>query len=404
MLGERIKKLRKERKLTLEALAGKNLTKGMLSLIENNKAKPSMESLTYIAERLDVEVAELLNTVSKEDLKVTLEKAETLFHTKDGDTKANYKEIIQLIEPIAPHLTSGYEASRLLQLYAYALYNEKQPIWEEIIRQSATLFDELNLSTNRAFIASFLVRDKFTAQNYVGALKDFLRERKHIEESYEYIDPLARLELDYHEATLYFAVGDSEAATKRMEEALAFSREKKIFFRIDDLYRLAAAHAMMSKDYMKLNYYLEKLQQYGEFADHEASLHFKKLFNIVYLIEEKEEYENALNQLDSLLHEQGAIAFYTPWFLLEKGKALYYLNKYEEALNTFDMIVIPEDIHHPFDLSIFYVMDVYKALTFTALGKTKEGQAAIKKVMDRFAPLPSTPYKEFCQEVYSKLK
>ena len=48
-LGERIRTLRKQQKMTLEALAGTELTKGMLSLIENNKANPSMESLNYIA-------------------------------------------------------------------------------------------------------------------------------------------------------------------------------------------------------------------------------------------------------------------------------------------------------------------------------------------------------------------
>ena len=59
MLGERIRKLRKQKKLTLEELAGSGLTKGMLSLIENNKANPSMESLAYIAQRLEVDVSQL---------------------------------------------------------------------------------------------------------------------------------------------------------------------------------------------------------------------------------------------------------------------------------------------------------------------------------------------------------
>ena len=36
----------------------------MLSLIENNKANPSMESLNYIAERLNVDVTELLEEIS----------------------------------------------------------------------------------------------------------------------------------------------------------------------------------------------------------------------------------------------------------------------------------------------------------------------------------------------------
>jgi len=69
MLGDRIRKIRKQKKLTLEALAGTELTKGMLSLIENNKAKPSMESLVYIAERLGVEVTDLLEEVSTQEIR-----------------------------------------------------------------------------------------------------------------------------------------------------------------------------------------------------------------------------------------------------------------------------------------------------------------------------------------------
>ena len=81
-LGERIRKIRKQQKLTLEGLAGKGLTKGMLSLIENNKANPSMESLKYISGRLGVEVSELLEEVSTQVLQKILESAEMLSNTE----------------------------------------------------------------------------------------------------------------------------------------------------------------------------------------------------------------------------------------------------------------------------------------------------------------------------------
>ena len=81
-LGERIRKLRKQQKFTLEALAGSELTKGMLSLIENNKANPSMESLTYIAKRLGVEVSELLEEVSSRELREVLAQVEKLYYTE----------------------------------------------------------------------------------------------------------------------------------------------------------------------------------------------------------------------------------------------------------------------------------------------------------------------------------
>ena len=62
--------MRKQQEFTLDALAG---TEACLSLIENNKANPSMESLNYIAGRLGVEVSELLEEVSTQELrKVTI--------------------------------------------------------------------------------------------------------------------------------------------------------------------------------------------------------------------------------------------------------------------------------------------------------------------------------------------
>ena len=67
-LGERIRTIRKQRKMTLDSLAGEQMTKAMMSYIENNKANPSMESLSYIAERLGVKVSELLEDVNPSEV------------------------------------------------------------------------------------------------------------------------------------------------------------------------------------------------------------------------------------------------------------------------------------------------------------------------------------------------
>ena len=60
MIGQRIKALRKEKKLTQSQLAEGIITKSMLSMIENGKAEASMRSLREIAKRLDVTVQSLL--------------------------------------------------------------------------------------------------------------------------------------------------------------------------------------------------------------------------------------------------------------------------------------------------------------------------------------------------------
>ncbi|WP_078381854.1 helix-turn-helix domain-containing protein [Sutcliffiella halmapala] len=401
MLGERIRKRRKQKKMTLEALAGTELTKGMLSLIENNKAKPSMESLSYIAERLEVDLSDLLEEIDSGELRGILEQAEKIYNTIGLTDK--YKQLIKIIDPYVSSLSQGYETARLLEIYSYSLYYEKKQDWQEPLNRAAKIYDQMNISSNRAFIGIFRSTIKFKEHDYSKSLEIILNERKEIEATHAYIDPLARLSLDYHEAILYFAVGDSQSATETIEKALTLSKEKRIFYLIDDLYRLAAAQAMTEQDHAKKQYYLTKLRQYGEFADHLSSLHFCELIEIITMIMEKQLYNEALTRIEQYLSNADKIHFHEPWFYLEKGKALYYLKYYEEALLTFNKVVIPENIHHPFDLSMFYVMDSYKALIQLELGQTIDAQTTIKKAVQNFEPLLETPFKQFNREAFRKI-
>jgi transcriptional regulator with XRE-family HTH domain len=403
MLGERIRKLRKQKKMTLEALAGSELTKGMLSLIENNKANPSMESLSYIAEQLEVELSDLLEVISTQELGELLEEAENIYNNQTEKKDDKHKKLIKLIEPHVNHFSQGYQAARLLELYSYSLAHENNPGWQDVSDKAAQMFDQMNITANRATIGIFQAQRQFINHEYTKALEVFLIERKNIESNHPFIDPMTKLNLDYHEAVLYFAVGDSESATKVMENALHFSKEKRIFYLIDDLYRLAAGQAMMSQNEIKRKYYTKKLKQYGEFADHRQSIMFCKLLDIMSLISEKHEYNKALEEINQLFTQPVDKDFYEPWFNLGKGRVLYYLGRYEEALQFLNKVEIPS-IHHPFDLSIFYVMDSYKALTHLELGNGKEALLFAETAVKNFEPLFATPFKAFSLETYFKIK
>ena len=53
-IGEKIKKLRIEKSMTQSELAGNFITRNMLSLIESGSAQPSLPTVIYLAERLNV--------------------------------------------------------------------------------------------------------------------------------------------------------------------------------------------------------------------------------------------------------------------------------------------------------------------------------------------------------------
>ncbi|MGM9647272.1 MAG: helix-turn-helix domain-containing protein [Eubacteriales bacterium] len=60
-LGQKIHALRKERGITQASLCGDQLTRNMLSQIENDVASPSLKSIRYLAQRLNVPMGYLLD-------------------------------------------------------------------------------------------------------------------------------------------------------------------------------------------------------------------------------------------------------------------------------------------------------------------------------------------------------
>jgi transcriptional regulator with XRE-family HTH domain len=400
MLGDRIRKIRKQKKLTLEALAGEELTKGMLSLIENNKAQPSMESLAYIAERLEVEVTDLLEEISTQELRGVLEKAEKLYIHESTD---KYKQLLKLIEPYIKKLSQGYEGARLLDIYSRSLYEEKLTGWEEFSDQAAIMYDKMNLTASRGKIAIFRSMVKFIEHQYQKSLEILIRERREIEKTHVRIDPMTRVDLDYHEAILHFAIGDNKAASDVMESAIDFSKKHRIFYRINDLYRLGAGHSLMFKDEEQLELYLRKLKQYGEFADDLLSILIHDLIIVMTLNTVKQEYSKALEIIDPYLAEPKMEEVVEDLYQMEKGKALYGLGCFSEAITYFDKVETSTTTHHPFDLALYYVRNSYKALCHRELGEMEEAFKVAQIAVENFKNLPESPFKDFAIETYNAI-
>ncbi|MEM5627506.1 helix-turn-helix transcriptional regulator [Bacillus wiedmannii] len=68
MIGEKIKNIRKKLGLTQEDLAGENLSRGMISLIERNQTTPTIRTLNHIAPKLGISVSELLEDTYQSDI------------------------------------------------------------------------------------------------------------------------------------------------------------------------------------------------------------------------------------------------------------------------------------------------------------------------------------------------
>lgn len=402
-LGERIRNLRKQKGLTLQALAGDQLTKGMLSLIENNKANPSMESLSYIAERLEVDRNELLEDIPTNELRNLLEEVEQLYTREllSDELIAKYKEIAGKIKPYVEKLPFRYESARLLDIYSHCSYHSKQNDWQDPLAKAEDIYDSLHMINQSADLHIFRAMMAFTEHRYQEALSMIQTSRKLFEERAGMLDPLKKLDFDYYESILYSAVGDGENSKRLMEEAIKFSKKQQLFYRIDALYRLAGFQAVLNGDIENKDHYIAKLRLFADFTDDEEIGAIADAIEIHYLNSFAHDYEKANALIDQNLekHQEDKIFL----FVLEKGKALYGLGQLEEALGWLKKHTLWEFLHHPYDLSLHYEKDAYLALIYMELGQKELAIKHATIAKDLIEPLPDLPHKRFISRVYEQV-
>ncbi|KAB7664908.1 helix-turn-helix transcriptional regulator [Bacillus sp. B1-b2] len=412
VLGERIRTLRKKNKMTLEELAGDQLTKGMLSQIENNKAKPSMESLEYIAKRLGVAITELLEMVSSEELRKVLDEVErnyeeSFINYMDNDhTIQTCTNIIELVEPYLSNLTDSYQSARLFEIYSYCLFCLKKEDWLLYWNKAALIYDSLNLTANRAQMGHFKCMTYFITRRFQETLQCFLEEKNHLNTVHIKIDPMTQVSLDYHEAAIYSALGNTKATSEAMQRALTFSRKEKIYYKTDKIYQLAAIEALLGKESDRFNYYLKKLKQYGEFMEDELFIELCDVLYVEYLLHIEGNIQEAMIIIDRYCLPVPGIPEKIAgdnWNMLQKGKALFYGRKYEQALDILQTIFIPAYMNHPVDLAIYYLKDTFLALCHKECGNREKALTYAKMAYDHFSLLPPSIFKKLTVDTYVSL-
>jgi len=406
-LGARIRKLRKERKLTLEALAGDRLTKGMLSQIENEKAKPSMDSLDYIADRLGVKASELLEEVTPASIRQLLEQVEILFaEVKWGDI-VRHQEIVDLIKPSVESLPDSYEAGRLLYIYAVTQYEAGVTSWESTLLQARTVFKEINLLTH--WFKTYILQISILAEkrNYDLAYACILQAQEIVEQEDYQLDSREALSMTYYTSIFQLAIGEHEEGKKLINETITNAHKNQLFYQIDDMYRIGSYCAMIDHDFEQAEHMFMKLEQYQAFAERVQVDAFIFILRAHYYNNYKLNYEKALIEIEryyELIHED--LEILDPnYYYAEKGKSLYLLERYEEAKAAFEHFTkIPTFISHPYDILGLNECFSYKALCYAHFGELTTAYDIAKMAYNDSLDLVDLPYKRKIEEVYLTIK
>lgn len=99
-LGQKVKKLRKEKGMTLKDLAGNRITAAQISHIERDKSYPSQDLLEYFSQKLEVSIDYLLESKEMQAKKIAanlLLKSEILIQTgKSAEAKKELSRVLGL--------------------------------------------------------------------------------------------------------------------------------------------------------------------------------------------------------------------------------------------------------------------------------------------------------------------
>ncbi|MGE7942413.1 helix-turn-helix domain-containing protein [Lysinibacillus xylanilyticus] len=406
-LGTRIRKLRKERKLTLEALAGDRLTKGMLSQIENDKAKPSMESLDYIAERLEVKASELLEHVTPSSLRQLLEQVEILFaELKTGDTD-NVQKIVEMIKPYIEELPLCYEGGRLLYIYTAALYHTGLTTWESPLQEARFMFKEINLLSH--WFETYILQLGILAENrkYKTAYSCILQAKEEAEQENYQLDSRDAVKMAYYISIFQVAIGELEAGKQLINETITNAHKNQFYSYIDDMYRIGAFCAMIDNDFEQAEHMLKKLEQYRIFVEQVDVDAFIFGLRAHYYNSYTHDYQQALAEIErfgAIMHED-SIKLDKNLYYSEKGKSLYLLGRYEEAKEAFEHFTnVPSFIVHPFDILSLNECFSYKALCYAHFGELTTAYEIAKMAYMDSKDLIDLPYKQKIEETYFAIK
>ncbi|MDD1502472.1 helix-turn-helix domain-containing protein [Lysinibacillus sp. CNPSo 3705] len=388
-LGQRIKKLRIEKGMTLVELTGKKMSKGMLSMIENGRANPSMDSLKFIAHQLGCDPQYLLGNPTPDELK-------NLFNILEEEyEKNNDQQIINLTQNIIDQqFPISVESARILEISGRTVMKSDKKNGEMLIDRAISIYDRLSLYSHCLAVKLYVVEYHAKKGEYLNALNMLKSVRKEYDEKAKVIDMLVELEANYVEMILLFGIGEYKSGKEKLNQLIAMSKKKMVYYKMDNIFRIAAFQALLHNDENDYAYFIKKSEQFAIFSENDKSLAYTLLLQAHYYNQIPKDYEQALFYLDKFATVlKGNIG--SDFYYLEKGKALLGKGQLNEALEAFEKFKMPGSTIYPLELCILYTAYSYRAICLMQLGKIEEALIYAKKAASKIDSLPKTHYQDF---------
>lgn len=411
-IGVKIKELRKERKMTLAQVAGDRLTKGMLSLIENGKAQPSMESLHHIAKQLDIDVSDLMQSEENEKIhELYIEVGQLLeqMNKEFNETKYNKKgqEILDLLEPLIENgrlKGNNFEEARLMEIYLTSRYLLKIDMSVAPFLKVINMYEQVHAYSKVVKIYNKMGGISFQESRYEEALEVLVKGAVYIERYEDYIDDVEKLDLYYNITMVYAALSNEEKTEYYLNLALKIAKKKKILYRLNDFYRYLFFIHSSKQDAEKSNYYLKKIRAFTEIIEEPEEAIVQQIIELMYTNQIEKDYEKTLNiTVDFYSLPEEFISEAKIYIDGEYAYAYWHLHKYEEAKIILEDLSLSKQNRHPIDLARIYRSFAIRALCYFKNGESENAKRDILYAMDGVKDYKETPDVQFVLTAYEKI-
>lgn len=329
-LGQKIKKLRKEKNLTLKELAGDRITAAQISHIERDKSHTSQELLDYLSKRLGVSIDYLLETKEMQAKKITDSLIiQCEIYVKSDNLEIAKKEIVSIMEMCKNYmLTENYATCNYLlgiihlnqgdydlavtnfekALYLYIKNNNKENIVNCYINIGKTYIKEnfYKAAINHFDFAEDVLND-YTLQNintykelYSNIAYSYIKLGQN-EKALEYTDKIKELEKgnnNKEEANKVLTIANNLLQCGKYDEAkMYFQKALDIYNKENNKNELASIYTTMCSIYINSGKYeiaLEYANKAYEIKKNDEDENtIKVLFKIIKALIGINDFENA---------------------------------------------------------------------------------------------------------------
>lgn len=423
-IGRNIKRIRKEKKLTIAELTNEHISAGMISLIENNKTKPSVERLQHIADNLGVPIHDLLAKYSREELRVKISSFKERLRSNDGRLM---KETLEEMGGILPYLGDQYEAAKIYDLLAHYIYylflffpeqyeGLSMKDWKLYAEEAIRRFEQLQMEWRTLKMKAFLANAQLLQANYGKAIEiiDEAIAESFIDHNKE--SQAVVIDLLYLKSGALDSMGKRKDAHLVIDEAIAMIKANFVMHRFFELHN---KKTLFLYDEYKFDQAREMARTSEKFVEltGNMSLRVEMLINRIHHNEFYEgNYKKAyklIEKVESMIKEsddeniiRGTLENVNTFLKDARARCLTQEGKYEEASYLFEQyeFVIEDHIRMtPLDLSLRKISKSYLARCYLHLGKIEEAKTLAKEVVSTLSPFPHTSYYMFAREVLKEV-